>query len=385
MLPNGLLSVGNHVFSSCPLLKQLVIPSSVISIGSSVIEGCNSLTRVVVEQGNEVYDSRDNCNAIIHSATNTLIAGCNVTTIPSSITSIGNQAFYDCDGLLSIEIPSGVTSIGDDAFRNCDLLTTVTIPDGVKTIGNYAFYLCGKLLKVTSWIQNPFTINNNVFSSIHKNAVLYVPADTKEAYESIGGWNKFSKILEMPTPPIFEIIEFFDFPLKTFCSSNALNFSTVDGVEAYIASGFNAATGNVIMTKVERVPSHTGVLLLGKMGQTYEIPIAQFECDYSNLLVGVVTDTPITQGYTLDSDGCFSPINGTQTIKAKEAYLNLPQNNASQVKICFEDGIATDIDTIEKTTDSPSDTWFTLQGNRLNKKPIKQGIYLHGGRKVFVK
>ena len=123
---------------------------------------------------------------------------------------------------------------------------------------------------------------------------------------------------------------------------------------------------------------------MGEKRQSYESPTAQFDCIYSNLLVGVVTDTPITQGYVLGDDGCFSHVTGEQTIKAGEAYLNVPVN-MSQVRICFDDYITTEIHSFEESVDSPSDTWFTLQGNRLNKKPVQQGIYLQGGRKVFVK
>ena len=66
-----------------------------------------------------VYDSRDNCNAIIEKETNTLIQGCKNTKIPPSVTSIGEAAFSDCSGLTRIKIPSSVTSIGNYAFRDC--------------------------------------------------------------------------------------------------------------------------------------------------------------------------------------------------------------------------------------------------------------------------
>lgn len=69
-------SIGNHAFSSCRGLTSVTIPNSVISIGLSPFENCSELTSVVVESDNPVYDSRDNCNAIIETSTNTLIAGC---------------------------------------------------------------------------------------------------------------------------------------------------------------------------------------------------------------------------------------------------------------------------------------------------------------------
>ena len=77
--------------------------------------GCTSLTSIVVEEGNITYDSRDGCNAIIETVTNELILGCKSTIIPSSVTAIGDEAFYGWTSLTSVEIPSSVTVIGYSA------------------------------------------------------------------------------------------------------------------------------------------------------------------------------------------------------------------------------------------------------------------------------
>ena len=124
-IPSSVTSIGNFAFSGCSGLTGIEIPSSVTKIGEAAFSGCSGLTSINVEAGNEVYDSRDNCNAIIKKATNTLIQGCKNTKIPSSVTSIGNYAFYDCSGLTGIEIPSSVTSIGDLAFWFCSGLKDV--------------------------------------------------------------------------------------------------------------------------------------------------------------------------------------------------------------------------------------------------------------------
>ena len=100
------------------------------------------MTTISVESGNTVYDSRNNCNAIVESATNTLMFGCKNTIIPNSVTSIGERAFEDCDGLTSITIPNSVTSIGEGAFYSCDGLTSISIPNSVTSIGEYAFEYC---------------------------------------------------------------------------------------------------------------------------------------------------------------------------------------------------------------------------------------------------
>ena len=141
-IPNSVMSIGNYAFYFCLGLTSVTIPSSVTSIGDYAFYDCSGLTSIKVEAGNTKYDSRDNCNAIIETASNKLIVGCQNTKIPSGVTSIGQSAFSDCSGLTSITIPNSVTSIGIEAFSYCSGLTSITIPNSVMSIGNYAFYFC---------------------------------------------------------------------------------------------------------------------------------------------------------------------------------------------------------------------------------------------------
>ena len=106
------------------------------SIGELAFVGCSALTSISVEEGNTFFDSRENCNALIETATNKLVAGCRNTIIPNSVTSIGDCAFRNCEALTSITIPESVTSIGDEAFKRCLGLTSVTIPNSVTSIGD---------------------------------------------------------------------------------------------------------------------------------------------------------------------------------------------------------------------------------------------------------
>ena len=124
-IPAGVTSIGEYAFSGCSGLTSIEIPAGVTSIGDSAFRSCSGLTSIVVEAGNTVYDSRDNCNAIIEKETNTLIQGCKNTKIPAGVTSIGYLAFYGCSGLTSIEIPAGVTEIGYSAFEGCSGLKDV--------------------------------------------------------------------------------------------------------------------------------------------------------------------------------------------------------------------------------------------------------------------
>ena len=146
---NNVTSIGGSAFCLCTSLTSIIIPNSVTSIGEKVFSACNSLTSIVIENGNIKYDSRDNCNAIIKTATNTLVQGCKTTIIPNSVTSIGEKAFWNCSSLTSIIIPNSVTSIGDYAFEDCTGLTSITIGNGVKSIGEWAFWGCTGLTSIT--------------------------------------------------------------------------------------------------------------------------------------------------------------------------------------------------------------------------------------------
>ena len=155
-IPNSVTTIQHDAFYGCSGLTSLNIPNSVTTIGYAAFAACSGLTSIVVEEGNPVYDSRDNCNAIIETSNNNLITGCQTTTIPNSVTTIGYAAFYKCSDLTSLTIPNSVTSIGSSAFYGCSGLTSITIPNSVTTIGGAAFYNCSGLTSIT--IPNSVTL-----------------------------------------------------------------------------------------------------------------------------------------------------------------------------------------------------------------------------------
>jgi len=117
-IPNSVTSIGYEAFFGCTNLTSISIPNSLTSIDWRVFSGCG-LNSISVASGNTAYDSRNDCNAIIETASNTLIVGCQNSVIPNSVTSIGDWAFSYCSGLTSVTIPNSVTSIGGGAFANC--------------------------------------------------------------------------------------------------------------------------------------------------------------------------------------------------------------------------------------------------------------------------
>ena len=212
-IPASVKTIGNQAFSECASLTSLTIPSGVLTIGRSVISNCPNLGSVVVADGNPRYDSRDQCNAIIETASNTLIAGCRISTIPSGISELGASAFTSCTGLTRIDIPAGVKIIGDAAFSNCSSLEEVSMPDGVVSIGHsafssctaltgitlpasltcldqFSFYLCDALASVTALSVTPPTGSSSMFYG--SNCPIYVPAASVEAYKAAAYWSDYA-------------------------------------------------------------------------------------------------------------------------------------------------------------------------------------------------
>ena len=138
-IPRNVTTIGMQAFSNCSSLTSITIPRNVTTIGERAFFNCSSLTNIVVEEGNTHYDSRNHCNAIIETATNTLIIGCQNTIVPNSIISIGERAFCNCKSMTSITLPQSVKNIGHHAFHNCSSLKTITIPNSVIAIGERAF------------------------------------------------------------------------------------------------------------------------------------------------------------------------------------------------------------------------------------------------------
>ena len=240
-LHEGLTTIGNYAFSFCKSLTNLSIPASVTSISASAFRSCSSISTIKVATDNAVYDSREDCNAIIKSSTNTLLIGAASTVIPSSVTAIGTNAFYGNTALTSIVIPEGVTTIGASAFSGCTILTNVETPSTLTTIGSDAFSGCTKLarvilseglvsiesnafkqckaltkiripstvttlatqafyqstalVKVAVDFTTPITIKNNVFSN-RKNATLYVPEGCTGIFAETSIWNEFKNVVE---------------------------------------------------------------------------------------------------------------------------------------------------------------------------------------------
>ena len=169
------ITLQNSVFANCGFLN-LTIPASIIKMGKECFTGCRDLQSVKVSAANTHYDSRNNCNAIIETATNTLVVGCMNTVIPSSVKIIDKSAFAHCSNLTSIDIPNSVTEIRS-SFNNTGLINVV-IPNSVKILEGWAFAHCKQLTSVIIGDSVEF-IGDLAFSSCEQLVNIQIPDNIK--------------------------------------------------------------------------------------------------------------------------------------------------------------------------------------------------------------
>ena len=222
-IPNTVTTIGDYAFGACSGLISMSIGSMVTSIGENIFASCTALANITVANDNPVYDSRNNCNAIIETASNTLVASCINTVIPNTVTAIGAWVFA-ASGITSITIPNSVTTIGDYAFVASNDLASVTIGSGVTSIGYAAFSDCSALTNVVCLATTPPEIITERFPTFddnaYSNATLTVPRGCKATYQAAAGWRHFTTIKEIS----------YDFAVNGICY-NITGTNTVEVTE----------------------------------------------------------------------------------------------------------------------------------------------------------
>ena len=370
-LPSSLTNLGEMAFVNTGI-SSVTIPAGVMSIGAHPFGRCQNLTNIKVNSNNSVYDSRNNCKAIIETVTNTLIQGCPTTVIPDDVTSIAFAAFDGFDNLTTVTIPESVTAIGEYAFSNCDNLETV-----------YCYAL------TPPEIYDATTFPNRM------NATLYVPYGKKSVYQDAPYWRDFNSI-ESIAPDVTLTIG--SAGVGTFASPYDLNFAGITGMKAYIASGFKPSTGKLVLTQVDEVPAGTGLYIKGTAG-TYTIPVQETDMLFMNFLIGVTEDTQVSP--TTDTNTNFILANGahgigfytlskTGNIAAGKAYLSIPSSalpaSANFVGLEFEDEETTGIsEEVIGNSEKSVEVWYTIDGQKLDGKPTQKGVYIVNGKKQVIK
>ena len=170
---NSVTSIDSFAFEGCSSLTSVTIPASVTSIGSNPFAYCDLLESITVDPDNTVYSSPNGCNAIIKTADHLLVLGCKNTVIPNDVTTIYGHAFNGCIGLTSIEIPASVSNIYTSAFNRCSNLEEIRV-----------------------WAVTPPTAFTLCFNYVPTDIPVYVPCNTKTAYQQASGWSVFTNYID---------------------------------------------------------------------------------------------------------------------------------------------------------------------------------------------
>lgn len=160
-------------------MTRISIPRNVSNIGEGAFKTCSSLTNIVVEEGNNFYDSRNGCNALIEKTSNTLLVGCKNSIIAGDISNIGKHAFGNCTDLSTINIPESVVSISDSAFYNCGRLAYVNIEG-----------------------TSPAQLGRNVFLQTLSSLKIIVPCSSLYTYKISSGWSNYSSRIQGPSAKV---------------------------------------------------------------------------------------------------------------------------------------------------------------------------------------
>ena len=415
-IPEGVTTIKGSGFSGCSGLKSVLLPNSLTSIEDHSFYGCSSLESIVIP---------NNVTVIAKEA----FAGCRSLTsltIGKSVQKIQTKAFSDCSALTKIvsriEKPFAISG---DCFSNmAKMMAKLHVPKGTKpayqamdgwsdflnindgieyyqltlTAGKGGFIGYGEShvkegASYTFYVEEGGSVNLTIEADEHRE-LASLTMDGEDVTGSMDG-NVFTVAVIDKDVDIVATFRgdantetiVLQSDIQTFCSNKNLDFSNCDGLEAYIVSGFNAAINEVILTLVKDVPPGTGLVLKGEAGKEYIIngSVSETQFVYSNMLVGTLSETSISNNYAL-KDGVFERIVAPTTISANSAYLVLPESAQGAVILTIRfSKESTGIDLVKDDMPQGDSHWYNLQGTRLNGTPTTPGIYIRNGRKVWVK
>lgn len=305
-IPNNVITTGNYAFYACSYLESITIPNSISHIGDGALYACYSLNSIVVEEGNSVYDSRNNCNAIIETTTNSLIVACQNTIIPNS-----------------------VTNIVEDAFFNCRNITSITLPNSVTNIEPFAFYFCSSLDTIYCYAITPPTTNQYAFENY--DATLYVPCESLEAYKAHEVWGRFNTIqcledsIPDPTERVLSCAEAVTVCLKTGTTATTEEY-TIHGYVTEITTEYSEQYKNISFYMADTKDGGQ-VLFTYRIKPMYEADIAVKEGDF----VEVVGKLVNYNGYLPEVyPGVYTIVNEPE-IPTGTSDIQLPTSNTKKV------------------------------------------------------
>ena len=356
-LPVGITSIGNAAFQGCTSMTVVNIPANVVTIEDWAFYGCHGiteihipasvttigknpfassgLTTITVDTANTVYSNPAGSNAIIETATNTLVSACQNTIIPSSVKIIGYSAFENSSNMSSIDIPASVDSIGPDAFYNCTGLTDMTV----------------------HWTTTPpVPANADAFKNVTtSNVNLHLPFNYWALYEEPTAWSIFKQVPVVTAKADPNDAGAF---YNTFYHGTKA-YALPAGVEAYTAK---LSGSDLILTKIAEagdvLPAGTAVILKSSVQQfemtpSEETPVTVGENDLQG--VDAAEGAP-NNCYVLSGPNPSNPditevgfYQFSGTLGAHKAYIVLPGGSGAPKRLRFVFESTQDIEGVQST------------------------------------
>ena len=205
-------------------VSAVTIPNTVDSIGDLAFYYCSALESIVIPNGVTTIPSQCfyDCTSL------------KSITLPSNLVNINDYAFESCSNLLNITFPATVKTIGYRTFRSCSNLQSITLPSTLMNVGREAFAYCYGLSSVYCMANNPLQlVNADIFDGVTSKATLFVPKESLNAYQSAEVWKSFSSIKSMERIPCDQpVIDFSGYMLTmTTRTEGAKIYYTIDGTE----------------------------------------------------------------------------------------------------------------------------------------------------------
>lgn len=417
VIGDGVTAIGNWAFSGCTGLVNFSFGSSVETIGAEAFSDCTSMVKIV-----------SSCN-VPPVCGDQALADINVWDCTLYVPNDYIDAYYSAEQWWDFFFIDGAEytitfMIGDEKYSEATIKYGAEITLPVPTKEGYTFLgwvdvpavmPADNIVVYGSFKANDYTITYIVDGEVYETVsvacdseITPIAAPEKDGY-TFNRWENLP--VTMPAENI-EVVAIYDemptsvtitigaYGSTTFCSQYALDFSNVEGLKAYAATGYNTNSGIITMTRVNTADSGTGLYLKGNPGQ-YSVPVIDYSDDNSlNMLVANLEKSTVN---ALSDDGMYANYKYTiksgditpmfyqysdgSSISAGKAYLQIPtawldSQPSRSIGIRFDEGETTDIDKLNDENENEK-TIYDLQGRKI--KHHSNGIYIINGKKVYIK
>ena len=345
VIPNSVITIEDDAFEKCSNLSTLHIGTGLKNLDDGAFDKCTNLYYIIIDEGNPWLDSRNNCNAIIETASNTLVMGCKTTVVPNSVTSIGPSAFYRCIGLASIVIPNGVISIGERAFSGCSELNSISIPESVTSIDGSAFADCTSLP-----VENNIRYADTYLVEAVDKTLNSYNIKTGTRFIGYSAFNGCSDLASITIPNSVMSINNYAF---SYCS-NLVSVTVGENVSSIGGAAFADCSSLKSVTCLAVEPPVMG---------------SEYILDY---LYSVFNNVP------LNTATLYVPA------ASVDAYKTADQWKDFGTILPIDPMAVKELKSVDSTMFDKNSPVFDLNGRQLSEKPAS-GYYIQGGKKYYTK